>query len=497
MKKTAIFSIIICLLAVSSVEARKFSFNLKNKTSQQIQIFYQVFDQVERENPIFLFDIEVGKTKIAEIKIKKSQKIKFFGYGGGVETLPIVRDFQTLTDKDINQVELVLPKVEKINVIELNDLLDKVKNENVLNILLDTAKFVKDEMPPLGTFIFYNVKSNNTLIELPTFWANTSTELRQFNNEYYDIIDFVNSSNAASLKLSNVPFLKKLGASFENTNLLELQWDIDNAHIEQWQPKEKTIFEIINDARLKRFVDACVNEMSVNNLAGGDYRLYFISSAVVVDRIVISAKKYNKVEINAEATFEIPNDKVEVVKTPEIGVKYGYLKEKLYSNVDSAANLYLKVLALDYTPALNAYITEQAIISQKSIAITNANEKKNAIIVQYAAIRQIDNSLPDNSNIEVIMPIVSITTDRKLKQPTIDSTGIDITPQYDKDYNSTVPQFNKLLDEIKNNIFVYGETLKRIEELSQPMDYYNVVVNIREPIVLSKEVLTSIKPKKE
>lgn len=455
---------------------RSFNFQLINKTTIDLQIFYQIVQTTEKDNPEFVFNLTPNSKKTVPLKIKKGEKIKITGFGSGIETLPIVKSFENL-DGDLIVLELLLPKVEKINIVELNDALSKIKNDNFLKILLDSSRYSKDELPILGTFVFYNLKNNTAIHLSPTFWKNSS-DIRSVNNQYFETIDYVNSSNSAGLNLSGVPFLKKLGSSFANTNLLEINWKVTNAHIEQWQPTTKNAFDIMQDPISKPFIEACVYEMSSKNLSGGEYSLFFISSALVVDNIVVSAKKYNKVVIDVDANFQVPGPDMEVVKPIGVEANYGYSREKLYSNVDSSANLYLKFLAQDYTLLLNSYINQTAKDAQKNSAIKNLEKIKSAIIEQYKILQEIDSGLIRTDQIEVILPILEITSLIDLTLEQFDSLGVNTTPQSDKEYNKKANQFNAILKSSKDLILQYKSTVESIEKLNQPTDYYKVVNSI-------------------
>lgn len=481
-------------LTFLNVSARKFEVKFENKSNQPIQLFYQIIEDYQKEEPKFIFNLEVSSTDIFTIKLKRDEKIKFIGYGSGVETLPIIRDFYDFNKKEINHIQLVLPKLEKLNVVELNEVISKVSNDNVLNIILDTTQYSIDKMPPLGTFIFFNAKRNSSLPLKPTFWKNEE-EIRVFNKKYYNIIDHVNTGNAAGLSLSGIPFLQRLGSSFTNSNLLELKWDINNAHFKQWQPTDKNVYDIISDPRNKNFISACMTEMNSENLAGGDYKLYFISSSYEVDLIKISAKKYNKVAINADMDFNVPiGQNIEIVKPVEASGSYGYLKEKLYHNVDSTTNASLKILALDYTSALNSHISSIQRRNQIERAQDDAEKLRSQILNQYSVLANMDPTLQNSEAIEVIIPIIDIINKKELEPVKIENEK-ELEVEVDEDTienmsDSQIAQFNSILNQLKTQIVNYKEKIKSIDNLNQPTDYNNIIqATTSEP--LDKKVIES------
>lgn len=484
-----ILSILLLTLSVTLAFGKPIKFQIANKTGVEIQVFYQIIQTTEKDNPEYIFNIAANSNRLITLKVKKGEKIKIIGYGGGIETLPIVRSFQNLVGDPV-ELELVIPKVEKIDIVDLNDALAKIKNDNFLKILLDSNRYSSDELPILGTFVFYNRKNNTTLKLPPTFWRNAN-EIRSINKQYFETIDYVSISNAANLNLSGVPFLQRLGASFANTNLLEIIWRINNAHIQQWQPTTKNVFDIIQEPSSKPFVDACVLEMNTNRLGGGEYNLFFISSALVVDNIVVSAKKYNKIIIGADVEIQAPTPNTEIVKPLGVNVNYAYSREKLYSNIDSSATVFLKFLAQDCTPVLNAYIDQAAKNAQKTTALNNLVNLKSSITNQYSILQSIDNSLILTDQIEAILPIIDITIDLTVKPEQYDSLGNNITVQSDKEYNRKVNQFNSILKNIKASIAQYKVTIESIEKLNQPTDYYKILNSIT-AVELDKKVVKAL-----
>lgn len=482
-------TILLFLCLSTTVFAKKFDIQFVNNSNQPIQLFYQIIEDIEKDEPRFIFDISTIDKNFS-IRLKRGQKIKFIGYGSGVETLPVIRDYFDFNKRELNKIQLVLPRVEKLNIIELNEMISKVSNENVLNVLLDTTQYAIDKMPPLGTFIFFNSKRNKSLPLKPTFWKNAS-DIRTFDNKYYKIIDHVSSSNSASLDLSGIPFLRKLGSSFENSNVLEVIWDIENAHFEQWQPSDKSVYQILADDRNKEFINSCLSEMKLDNLAGGDYKLFFISSSYEADLIKVSAKKYKKIKIDADLDFSQNVDpNLEVVKPLEINADYGFLKEKLYQNIDSTRNASLKILALDYTSALNSHISKIEQQAQKENAENNSKSLKREISNQYLALKNLDSTLINLKEIEAIIPIIEITPNKELLALNFDENGIEITSSDVKNKNTRIMQYNSLLMSSKKKIHIYKETLKSIATLNQPTNYYQIIQSTN-PQKLDKKVIES------
>lgn len=480
--------IIFALLTVNNY-ARKFTFKLTNSTAVQIQVSTQIIKGVEKDNPDFLFVLNPNESKEFDFKIKGGEKIKFIGIGGGIETLPLVKSYEILSTKDKNDFQLVVPVLDKLNVIEVNDAISKLKNDNILKILTDSLKYSKDELPPLGTFLFINIKSNTVLPLTAAYWKNENL-VRKINNQYFSTTNYINSSNAASLSVSGVPFLRSLSTSFSSSNVMEVIWDIQNAHIEQWQPNDKNVFQILQDPTNDFFIKSCVSDMKDNKLAGGDYQLIFISSAYVVDKIKLSARKYNAVSFNADIDFQLPPSGVEVVQPIGVDASYKYTRAKTYSNVDSTLNVYLKFLAQDYTPALNAYLTQQDRQLQQTTAILNAEKLKTSITQQYSALQNIDSTLIKTITIDVIIPIASTTNELALKQEIFDSTNKNITPQIDLDFNKRANQYNSVLKSLKENVTTYKNTLESIDKLSQQAQTdYQKVSNLTTTIEIDRKSL--------
>lgn len=473
--------------------AKKFSFKLTNNTAVPIQVSAQIIKGVEKDNPDFLFVLNPNESKEFDFKVKSGEKVKFIGLGGGIETLPLVKAYDVLSSNEKNEYQLVVPVLDKLNVIEVNDAISKLKNDNILRILTDTLKYSTDELPPLGTFLFINLKSKTVLPLTAANWWKNDNLLRKINSQYYNTTNFINSSNAASLSVSGVPFLKSLSTSFSSSNLMEVIWDIQNAHIEQWQPNDKNVFQILQDPTNDFFIKSCVSDMKDKQLGGGDYQLIFISSAYVVDKIKLSARKYNAVSFNADIDFQIPPTGVEVVQPIGVDASYKYTRAKTYSNVDSTLNVYLKFLAQDYTPALNAYLTQQDRILQKNSALAKAESLKTSITQQYSALQNIDSTLIKTNSIDVIIPIASTTNELTLKQETFDSTNKNITPQLDLDFNRKANQYNSVLKSLKENVINYKNTLESIDKLSQQAQTdYQKVSNLSTTIEIGRKELEAL-----
>lgn len=322
-------------------------------------------------------------------------------------------------------------------------------------------------------------------------WKNESL-IRKIDNQYFNTTSYINSSNAGSLSVSRVPFLKSLSASFSNSNIMEVIWDIQNAHIEQWQPNDKNVFQILQDPANDPFIKSCVLEMKEKNLAGGDYQLLFISAAYVVDKIKVSGRKYDAVSFNADIDFQIPPSGVEVVQPIGLSADYKYTRAKTYSNVDSTVNVYLKFLAQDYTPALNSYLSEKDRQSQKNAAIAKAESLKTSIIQQYAALPTIDETLIKTNLIDVIVPLSGSTTELPLKEEKTDSTGRNLTSPIDLDFNKRARSYNAVLKNLTDNVNNYTITLQSIDKLSQQAETdYQKTLNLSTTISLNRKVIES------
>jgi hypothetical protein len=487
MKRNAQFLLLILLTNVAV--AKKFPFKLTNNTAFPIQVSAQLMKGVEKDNPDFLFVLKPNESKQFEYKVRNGEKVKFIGVGGGIETLPLVKSFENLSSRIPNEYSLVLPVLDKLNVIELNEAIAKIKNDNILKILMDSSKYLKDELPPLGTFLFIDTKANSVLPLTASYWKNEQL-IRNVDNQYFNTTSYINSTNAGSLSVSGVPFLRSLSTSFNSSNIMEVVWDIQNAHIQQWQPNDKNVFQILQDPVNDGFIKACVGEMKAKNLAGGDYQLLFISSAYVVDKIKIAGRKYNAISFNADVDFQIPPTGVEVVQPIGVDASFKYTRAKTYSNVDSTLNAYLRFLAQDYTPALNAYLTQQERKTQKDAAVAKAEGLKNSIIGQYSVLQSLDGSLIKSDAVDVIIPIANSTPELVLRTEITDSANNNITAKSELEYNSRARQYNSVLLSLKENVMNYKLTLESIDKLAQQAQTdYQKVNNLTTTIELEKKII--------
>ncbi|HVI45209.1 MAG TPA: hypothetical protein VM802_10075 [Chitinophaga sp.] len=482
------FTFMLTLFIWNNSLAEKFSFKLTNTTPQQLQVYTQLFKNVEKAPPEFLFTINPNEVKRFYYKIRKGEQLKIIANSNGLETLPLVKSHDRLSSKSENDLQLVLPVLDKINIVDLSEEIMKLKNDNVWKFLMDSTQYSQDNLPPLGTFLFVNLKNNHVMHLLPLTWRNQDN-IRRTNVQCYNTTNIVNCNNAAQLRASGIPFLQSLSTSFEKSNILELIYDIQNAHIEQWQASSENVIDILIDPRNSDFICSCIDVIKENSLGGGDYQLLFISSAYVVDRIKISARKYNMVQFNADVDFQLPSSSVEVVQPIGINADYRYLREKTYSSVDSSVNEVLKLLSQDYTPSLNMYLNQQEKRQQREAADLKINNLKLVLNNQYSALCSLDSTLIWSNSMDIIIPIVITTTEAKLKSEIIDSTGKNITPQSDLDFNRKMNQYNAILHSIKENIVVYQATLESINKLGQNNPRQQPTNNLTIPIVVDEKVI--------
>jgi hypothetical protein len=484
---------LLCVSLTQSNFAKKFSFKLTNTTAYQIQVSAQLIKGVEKDNPDFLFLINSKDSKEFDFKVKSGEKVKFIGIGGGIETLPLVKSFDNLSSKSKNEYQLVVPTYsDRLNTIELNDAIAKLKNDNIMRVLTDSFKYSKDELPILGTFLFINSKSNRVTPLIPTYWKNENSIRKSLDNQYFKTTNYIDINNAASLSTSGVPFLKSLSTSFSSSNIMELVWDLENAHFEQWQPNDKNVLQILQDPANSSYIRSWVKQMRDENLGGGDYQLLFISSVYIVDKITISARKYTAVSFNADIDFQLPPAGVEVVQPVGVDASYKYTRAITYTNKDSSLNAYIKFLSQDYTSALNTYLSEEDIQTQLDAALVNAESLKSSITQQYSVLQSLDSSLIKTSSIDVIIPISSSTTALPLKREIIDTTNTNITPNADIVFNRKIRNYNSILASLKDNVNNYKVTLASIEKLRQDAqtDYQNIS-NLTNTIELNKKILDS------
>lgn len=487
MKKTLLF--LLLALFIQSVHAKKFNFKLTNTTTVPVQVSAQILRGLQKDNPDFLFVLQPNESKIFNYKLKKNEKIKFIGLGGGIETLPLVKPFSQLNSSEQNDYQLVIPILDKINALGLNDVIAQLKTDNILKILIDSTKYVKDEMPPLGTFLFVNKKHNTVLPLTATSWKN-ETLIRRIDNQNSNITNFINSLDAGKFNLSGVPFLSKLSTTFNSSNIVEVIWDIQNAHIQQWQPADKNVFQILQDPNNNSFITSCKEEIREKNLAGGDYQLLFISAAYVVDKITISGREYNKVALDAFADYRLPNPGLEVIQPIGLDAGYNFTRSKSFLNINSGSNIYLRFLAQDYTPALNSYLTQQERSALKNSAVNKLTTLKNTIQIQYAAIQAVDSSLIKSESIDIIMPIVLSTPELSLKAEIFNNEGANITSPDDKNYNSKARQYNSILNTLKDNVEKYKSTIESIEKLNQQvLTDFQKSLNLTQSIELDKKII--------
>ncbi len=88
--------LLIGLILSNNVFGKKINVTFVNKSQQNIQLFYQLIDGIEKAEPKFVFNLDISTPRSYTLKLKKNQKVKFIGYGSGVETLPVIREKKIL-----------------------------------------------------------------------------------------------------------------------------------------------------------------------------------------------------------------------------------------------------------------------------------------------------------------------------------------------------------------------------------------------------------------
>ena len=63
-------------LIATMVFGKTINFRITNKTGVELQVFYQIIQTTEKDNPEFIFNLTANSQRPIPLKVKKGQKIK-------------------------------------------------------------------------------------------------------------------------------------------------------------------------------------------------------------------------------------------------------------------------------------------------------------------------------------------------------------------------------------------------------------------------------------
>ncbi|GAA4343214.1 hypothetical protein [Flaviaesturariibacter amylovorans] len=454
-----VFALLLMLGWAVAGNAKKFDFKLVNFSDKTLAVYIQVGKPDEPGELKFLLNLNPNEIKDLEYKLSKNERVRVYGDYQGQRTLAFERLFDSLSSSASNVVRLILPVPGRIQALGAADVQNRLRNDALLKPFTDSVRFAKGELPPLGSFLFYSPKTGALIALTPTFWKNESTVFRsEKTSRSTQLIVTPKSTEAVG------PFLGTLLATASPAGPLELRWDVLNAHTEQWQAGDKSSIQVIQDPSHEYFLRSCMTEINDKKLATGEYQLLFVTGLNFAEKVVVGARSYVSRPVAEEFAFTAAEQEVALPADTTTGSLF--VRPRAFQGIDSVSGLSYKVLAVDHTPVLTAFLADQDKTALKAAEL-KMESLRTAIEDQYSVLQNLDSSLIKTYSLAAIIPIVESLGDIPLRTGATATTpakgGIS-----DADFNRKAGQFNSVLAEAKQNVVRFKEVRQLVEKLSQP-----------------------------
>jgi hypothetical protein len=474
-----IFSFKLLLLAMcfpAFANAKGFKFKIINRSKTDVAVFYKISKKSGNFKLKSLLKLNPGEEKIKEVSLSKDDTITFYGQNAEDQTsVSIKRDFSALDqNKDaVINIPIIIPIKETTNFESLEGLSVKLEQNKVLSFLLkmDSSSMHSLSMLennfqniyPLGTFIFVDVKTNRLLLPPlePSFWNNSEN--------YFTIQDSLSALvNKGSSGVANVQvayFVAKMFDSLKVNNTAELEFKAKLSLI-RWKPSANAdIYQVFNDKAVEDFLQNCYSQINNPDQEYQRYRLYFISSYEKIDDLEIYGRQYYNFGNETDLTLSAPSQ----VFSTNLGVMF--TKNKTLSNYYSVQNAVLRTKAYDFTSLLFNGFKKN--IQNKIIADTYANQHKiiNAIVDEYKSLVAY-NPDPVRLSLQAI--------DQKDKAPSLVpiETTVNNLSSYtympaDTSKQLTAVANNYKIDTYNNKVKFFNSHLKQINSLFKQLEQTN------------------------
>jgi len=460
-----------------------FKFKIKNTAKTNVAVFYKITTPEGKFKLKTLIRLHPGEEKIKDISVAKNDTIAFYGQDAEDETsITVKRTYDLLSrDKDkITYVPIIIPEKQSSNFESLEGLSVKLEHNKVLNFLLkmDSTSMSSLSMLeknfqnvyPLGTFIFVDVKTNRLLLPPlePSFW-NSSEDYLTIQDSLYAM---VNKGRSGMANAQVAYFVAKMFDSLRVNNTAELEFKARLSLI-RWKPTPTAnIYQVFNDKSVEAFLQNCYAQIDNPDQEYQRYRLYFLSSYERIDDLEIYGKQYYNFGNEADLSLSAPAQ----VFSTNLGVMY--TKNKTLSNYYSVQNAVLRTRAYDFTSLL--FNSFKKNVQNKIIAETRSNQHDilAAIVDEYKSLVAY-NPDPVKLSLQTLDPkdlspsIVPIQTTVKNLSPytvippdTVKTDSARVVNDKMMAYNNKVKFFNSHLTEIHTLFKELDQTDNDLEKLS-------------------------------
>lgn len=468
--------VILCVFFPILSFAHGFKFKIKNTAKTGVAVFYKISKKSGGFKIKALLKLKSGEEKIKEVPVSKGDTIAFYGQDTEDQTsVTIKRDFTMLDqngDKVID-IPIIIPEKQTSNFESLEGLSVKLEHNKVLNFLLkmDSSSMSSLSMLeknfqniyPLGTFIFVDIKTNRLLLPPlePSFWNNSENYLTIQDSLYA----MVNKDRAGMANAQVAYFVAKMFDSLRVNNTAELEFKAKLSLI-RWKPTPNAnIYQVFNDKAVEDFVQNCYAQIDNPDKEYQRYRLYFLSSYERIDDLEVYGKQYYNFGNEADISLSTPAQ----VFSTNLGVMY--TKNKTLSNYYSVQGAVLRTKAYDFTSLLfNSFKNS---IKNKIIADTYANQHKiiNDIVDEYKSLVAYN---PDP------VRLMLQALDPKVPNPSLLSiqTTVNNLSPYSYEASDTTKQAtavanNYKIDTYNNKVKLFNSHLKQIYSLFKELDQTN------------------------
>jgi hypothetical protein len=368
-----------------------FKFKIKNTAKTDIAVYYRISKKSGDFKVKALLKLKPGEEKIKEVSLSKGDTVAFYGQDSEDQTsVSIKKDFAMLNQNGdkVTDVPIIIPEKQTSNFESLEGLSVKLEHNKVLNFLLkmDSSSMSSLSMLeknfqnvyPLGTFIFVDIKTNRLLLPPlePSFWNNSENYLTIQDSLYA----MVNKSHAGMANAQVAYFVAKMFDSLRVNNTAELEFKARLSLI-RWKPTPTAnIYQVFNDKAVEDFIQNCYAQIDNPDKEYQRYRLYFLSSYERIDDLEVYGKQYYNFGNETDLSLSSPAQ----VFSTNLGLMY--TKNKTLSNYYSVQGAVLRTKAYDFTSLLfNSFKNS---IKNKIIADAYANQRKitNNIFDEYKSL---------------------------------------------------------------------------------------------------------------
>ncbi|WP_426670735.1 hypothetical protein ACPPVU_05770 [Mucilaginibacter sp. McL0603] len=457
--------------------AHGFKFKIKNTSKTDIAVFYKISKNSGNFKLKALLKLKPGEEKIKDVSVSKGDTISFYGQDSEDQTsVTIKKDFTELeqsVDKIIT-IPIIIPIKQTTNFESLEGLSVKLEHNKVLNFLLkmDSSSMSSLSMLeknfqniyPLGTFIFVDIKTNRLLLPPlePSFWNSSENYLT-----IQDSLDaMVNKDRRGMANAQVAYFVAKMFDSLRVNNTAELEFKAKLSLI-RWKPTPTAnIYQIFNDKAVLDFLQNCYAQIDNPDKEYQRFRLYFLSSYERIDNLEVYGKQYYNFGNETDFSLSTPTQ----VFSTSLGVMY--TKNKTFSNYYSVQGAVLRTKAYDFTSLLfNGFKNS---IKNKIIADTYANQHKivNDIFDEYKSLVAY-NPDPVRLTLQALDP-KDVTPSLLPIETTINNLSPYSFEAADTSKEVSAVANNYKIDTFNNKVKLFNSHLKQINDLFKQLDQTNI-----------------------